>query len=41
MKTEAETRKELIYKRLQTAGWDVKNLAQVAQEFIQGKLTYH
>ncbi|MFD0589416.1 DEAD/DEAH box helicase family protein [Paenibacillus sp. GCM10027627] len=33
MKTEAETRKELIDAKLYTAGWDVNNLAQVKQEF--------
>jgi type I restriction enzyme R subunit len=33
MKTEAETRKEHIDAKLYAAGWDVNNLAQVAQEF--------
>ncbi|MDF2652284.1 MAG: Type site-specific deoxyribonuclease, partial [Paenibacillus sp.] len=33
MKTEAETRKELIDAKLHAAGWDVNNLAQVIQEF--------
>jgi type I restriction enzyme R subunit len=33
MKSEAETRKELIDEKLQNAGWDVNNLAQVSQEF--------
>lgn len=33
MKTEAETRKELIDAKLFAAGWDVNNLAQVTKEF--------
>lgn len=33
MKTEAQTRKELIDAKLYTAGWDVSNLVQVKQEF--------
>ncbi|KJS12611.1 MAG: restriction endonuclease subunit R [Peptococcaceae bacterium BRH_c8a] len=33
MKTEAETRKELIDQKLYAAGWDVNNLTQVSQEF--------
>lgn len=33
MKSEAETRKELIDKKLFAAGWDVNNLTQVSQEF--------
>ena len=33
MKTEAETRKELIDTKLYTAGWDVNNLTQVSKEF--------
>jgi type I restriction enzyme, R subunit len=33
MPTEAETRKQLIDKNLYTAGWDVKDLTQVSQEF--------
>lgn len=33
MKTEAETRKELIDAKLYAAGWDVNNLTQVSQEF--------
>lgn len=33
MKTEAETRKELIDTKLLAAGWDVNNLSQVSQEF--------
>ncbi len=33
MKTEAETRKELIDAKLYSAGWDVDNLTQVSQEF--------
>lgn len=33
MKTEAETRKELIDTKLLAAGWDVNNLAQVTKEF--------
>lgn len=33
MKTEAETRKELIDTKLYTAGWDVNNRTQVSQEF--------
>jgi len=33
MKTEAETRKELIDAKLFAAGWDVNNLTQVSQEF--------
>lgn len=33
MKTEAETRKELIDAKLYAAGWDVRNLVQVKQEF--------
>jgi type I restriction enzyme R subunit len=33
MKTEAETRKELIDAKLYTAGWDVNNLTQVSKEF--------
>lgn len=33
MKTEAETRKELIDAKLLAAGWDVNNLTQVSQEF--------
>ena len=33
MKTEAETRKDLIDIKLLAAGWDVNNLAQVSQEF--------
>lgn len=34
MKTEAETRKELIDAKLHTAGWDVNNLTQVSKEFV-------
>ncbi|MGC9935242.1 DEAD/DEAH box helicase family protein [Priestia aryabhattai] len=33
MKSEAETRKELIDEKLFAAGWDVNNLTQVSQEF--------
>jgi hypothetical protein len=33
MKSEAETRKELIDKKLKDAGWDVHNLSRVSQEF--------
>jgi len=33
MKTEAETRKELIDTKLYVAGWDVNNRTQVSQEF--------
>ena len=33
MKTEAETRKELIDAKLYTAGWDVNNLTQVSKEY--------
>ncbi|AJQ27931.1 DEAD/DEAH box helicase family protein [Pelosinus fermentans] len=33
MKTEAETRKELIDVKLHIAGWDVNNLTQVSKEF--------
>jgi len=33
MKNEAETRKELIDKKLKLAGWDVNNLTQVITEF--------
>ncbi len=33
MKTESETRKELIDKKLLSSGWDVNNLTQVSQEF--------
>ena len=33
MKTEAETRKELIDSKLKAAGWDVNNLTQVLTEF--------
>lgn len=33
MKTEAETRKELIDTKRLAAGWDVNNLAQVTKEF--------
>ena len=33
MKSEAETRKELIDSRLLEAGWDINNLSQVGQEF--------
>jgi type I restriction enzyme, R subunit len=33
MRTEAETRKELIDKKLYAAGWDVHNHTQVSQEF--------
>ncbi len=33
MKSEAETRKELIDAKLLEAGWDVNNLTQVSQEF--------
>jgi len=33
MKTEAETRKELIDAKLHKAGWDVNNLTQVSKEF--------
>jgi len=33
LKTEAETRQELIDKQLLTAGWDVGNLSHVQQEF--------
>lgn len=33
MKTEAETRKDLIDKKLYAAGWDVNNLTQVSKEF--------
>ncbi len=34
MKTEAETRKELIDVKLHAAGWDVNNLTQVSKEFL-------
>jgi type I restriction enzyme R subunit len=33
LKTEAETRKELIDTKLLDAGWDVNNLLQVSLEF--------
>ncbi|WP_169091435.1 DEAD/DEAH box helicase family protein [Paenibacillus sp. PL91] len=33
MKSEAETRKELIDEKLYAAGWDVNNLTQVTKEF--------
>ena len=33
MKSEAETRKKLIDKKLKDAGWDVDNLSHVSQEF--------
>jgi len=33
MKTEAETRQEIIDAKLYAAGWDVNNFTQVAQEF--------
>jgi len=33
MKTESETRKELIDTKLYAAGWDVNNHTQVSQEF--------
>ncbi len=33
MKSEAETRKELIDTKLRTAGWDLNNLSRVLQEF--------
>jgi type I restriction enzyme R subunit len=33
MISEAQTRKELIDKKLTAAGWDINNLAQVSQEF--------
>jgi type I restriction enzyme R subunit len=33
MKTESQTRKDLIDTKLFSAGWDVNNLAQVSQEF--------
>ena len=33
MRTEAETRKELIDTKLYAAGWDVNNHTQVSQEF--------
>lgn len=33
MKSEAETRKEIIDKKLKDAGWDVHNLSHVSQEF--------
>ncbi len=33
MKSEEETRKELIDTKLRTAGWDLNNLSQVLQEF--------
>jgi len=33
MRSEAETRKELIDKQLLAAGWDVNNFTQVSQEF--------
>ena len=33
MKSEAQTRQEIIDKKLKEAGWDVKNLSQVSQEF--------
>lgn len=32
-RTEAETRKEMIYTRLMEAGWDVNDLSKVAQEY--------
>lgn len=33
MKTESQTRKDLIDTKLFSAGWDVNNLAQISQEF--------
>jgi type I restriction enzyme R subunit len=33
MKTESQTRKDLIDTKLFSAGWDVNNLSQVSQEF--------